>query len=605
MPPPPFMRNPEMFTVPVFKNIKYALKLVWKCDKRLLLSYILGSFASNVFSLFIQNILFLKVLLSMLDTSVSFGDYAVVLLCFLFSSAFLLAVRWGSNYVVNVSDKVVLKNLNNMIFEKAITLDIECYENPQFYDKYQRATDVLAFGFFDLVCSAVADILSSVFSLCLVIGTVSIINPMYLVFLIPTLFVFGIETLKTKLFFKRDMEMTKNNRIKSYIQRTVFLKDYSKDMRTSNIFAVLSYRFKAAVESNVEILKKYGFKLFLYGCVSSLFSEFIPICGTYAYAAFQFVYKKSLTVSSFSVVISSINTVREATMCIARSFESLMSTAVYFQNLNDFFDYEPKIVSGKDEPKELETLEFKNVSFKYPSAQKYSLKNVSFKISKGETVALVGANGAGKSTLVKLLLRFYDPVEGEILYNGKNIKEYNLEKYRNIFGAVFQDYKNFAVSVFENVMCKECDKSDKEKAQTALEQSGIWKKISSFENAGETVLTREFQKDGLGLSGGENQKVSAARLFAKKFEFAVLDEPSSALDPIAEYEMYENLLSITKDKAVLFISHRLSSAVLSDRIIVIENGTLTQQGSHEKLINEEGLYKKMFTLQASSYKKEA
>ena len=291
-------------------------------------------------------------------------------------------------------------------------------------------------------------------------------------------------------------------------------------------------------------------------------------------------------------------------MNIARNFDMLVGSALYFQNLREFFEYEPKITSGDKMPGKFESIEFREVSFRYPSAEKYSLENISFSINTGETFALVGVNGAGKSTLVKLLLRFYDVTEGEILYNGINIKEYDLDAYRNIFGAVFQDYKNFAISVYENVMCHECSDEEKEIAEKALKQSGIWEKISSLPKGADTVLTREFDKNGIGLSGGENQKVSAARLFAKDFEFAVLDEPSSALDPIAEYKMYENLIEVTKDKTVLYISHRLSSAVLSDKIIVIGNGKVLEQGSHSELMEKDGKYKEMFTLQASSYNKE-
>ena len=596
-------RDPNI-KVPVFKNISYALKLVWQCDKRLIISYLLNNFAGNIFALFIQNILFLKVLLSILDSDSSFDSYFSTLVTFLVLSLLLRGTSWFTNYIISVADKNVLKQLNNKIFDKAITLDVECYENPEFYDKYQRATNVLAWSYFDFVCASVAGILSCIVSLALVIGTVTTINPMYLIFLLPVVLVFVIETSKSKLVYKRDIEMTTNNRIKAYIQRTVFLKDFSKDMRTSNIFVVLMNRFKVAIDSNVEILRKYGWKLFIYSTVSSLFSEFIPIIGTYAYAAYQFVFTSALTVSGFSVVLSSINAVRESTMMIARNFDGLVSMALYFQNLREFFEYEPKITSGDKIPGEFESLEFKNVSFKYPSAEKYALQNISFSINKAETLALVGVNGAGKSTMVKLLLRFYDVTEGEILYNGVNIKEYDLNKYRNIFGAVFQDYRNFAISVYENVICHECSDEEKQTAEKALRQSGIWDKIAGLPNGADTVLTREFDKNGAGLSGGENQKVSAARLFAKDFQFAVLDEPSSALDPIAEYKMYENLIKVTENKTVLYISHRLSSAVLSDRIIVIGDGRVLEQGSHEELMALGGKYNEMFTLQASSYNKE-
>ena len=596
-------RDPNL-KVPVFKNIAYALKLVWQCDKRLLIGYLINGFAGNIFALYIQNILFLKVLLGLLDSDKDFRSYLNTLITFLVCALTLRGITWFTSYVISVSAKNVLKELNNRIFDKAITLDVECYENPEFYDKYQRATNVLAWSYFDFVCSSVAGIVSCVMSLCLVIGTVTTINPAYLIFLLPVVFVFVIETMKSKLVYKRDIEMTTNNRIKAYIQRTVFLKDFSKDMRTSNIFSVLMQRFKTAIDGNVEILRKYGWKLFIYSTVSSLFSEFIPIIGTYAFAAYQFVYTNALTVSGFSVVLSSINAVRESTMMIARNFDGLVSMALYFQNLREFFDYEPKVVSGDKMPGEFESLEFKNVSFRYPAAEKYALQDISFRIDKAETLALVGVNGAGKSTLVKLLLRFYDVTEGEILYNGINIKEYNLDAYRNIFGAVFQDYRNFAISVYENVICHECSDEEKAAAEKALRQSGIWDKISSMPKGADTVLTREFDKNGIGLSGGENQKVSAARLFAKDFEFAVLDEPSSALDPIAEYKMYENLIEVTKNKTVMYISHRLSSAVLSDRIIVIGDGRVLEQGSHSELMSQGGKYYEMFTLQASSYNRE-
>ncbi len=596
-------RDPNI-KVPVFKNIAYALKLVWECDKRLLIGYLINGFSAHIFMLYIQNILFLKVLLGILDSASTFESYVGTLIKFLLLSVALMGVSCFTAYIISTSAKNVLKQLNNKIFNKAITLDVECYENPEFYDKYQRATNVLAWSYFDFVCSCVANIISCIVSLGLVIGTVTTINPMYLLFLLPVVLVFIIETSKSKLVYKRDLEMTTNNRIKAYIQRTVFLKDFSKDMRTSNIFTVLMNRFRAAINSNVEILRSYGLRLFIYSTVSSLFSEFIPIIGTYAFAAYQFVYTSTLTVSGFSVVLSSINAVRESTMNIARSFDSLVSMALYFQNLKEFFDYEPKITSGDKIPGEFESLEFKNVSFKYPSAEKYALQDISFRINKAETLALVGVNGAGKSTLVKLLLRFYDVTDGEILYNGINIKEYDLNKYRNIFGAVFQDYRNFAISVYENVICHECSDEEKATAESALRRSGIWDKISALPKGADTVLTREFDKNGIGLSGGENQKVSAARLFAKDFQFAVLDEPSSALDPIAEYKMYENLIQVTENKTVLYISHRLSSAVLSDRIIVIGGGRVLEEGSHEELMALGGKYNEMFTLQASSYNRE-
>lgn len=595
----------EQVKVPVFKNAMYALKLVWQADKRLIIGYFVTEISNKVLSLYVQNILFLKVLLSIIDGDAEFKEYFVSLLLFLGVYASVNIISAYASRTRLVATKVVLKKLNNKIFEKANQLDISCYENPEFYDKYQRATLVLSSGYYDLICWDVADIVGGVIALICVITTVTVINPMYLLFLLPVTLVFVIEIFKSKTVYKRDLEMTTNNRLKAYIQRTMFLKDFSKDMRTSNIFAVLIKRFKAAIDANIVILKKYGVKLFAYSMLSSLFSDFIPIIGTYALAGYQFIFTKALSISDFSVVLSSINSVRDSTKSIAESFDEMTQLALFFQNLRDFFEYEPKITDGDIKAEKFESIEFKNVSFGYPGTNKTILKNVSFKITRGETVAVVGVNGAGKSTLVKLLLRFYDADEGEILYNGINVKEYDVGSLRGAFATVFQDYKNFAVSVNENIMCHECSDEEKKLAEKALRQSGVWDKIASLPKGADTVLTREFEIDGAGLSGGENQKVSAARLFARDFEVAILDEPSSALDPIAEYKMYENLIEVTKNKTVIYISHRLSSAVLSDRILVLGNGTILESGSHAELMETDGEYSKMFTLQASSYKGES
>ncbi len=598
----PVTENKEK--VPVLKNLLWAAKILFKADKWFLISGILSQCATDFFRLFVQGVLFLKVLLSVIEGSGSFEYYVKSLLLFLVIGIVSEVISVWGDYVTNVNQKKIFKQLNNMIFEKAHQVDISCYEDPEFYDKYNRASDILTKGYFIMYSWDLSLVFGAVLSFLLVITVVISIDPVYLLFLLPVIFVFIVETVKSKVVYSRDLEMTTNERIKSYTQRTVYLKEFSKDIRTSNIFSVIISRFDKAIKNNITIIRKYGMKLFIFSMVSSVLGEFIPIIGTYAYAGYQFIVTKNLDVAGFSVVLSSINSVRTATTNIAESFASLSQVALYFQNLREFFEYESKVVSGSEIPDDFESLELKNVSFKYPSAQDCSLKNISFKIEKGQTVAVVGINGAGKTTLVKLLLRFYDVTDGEILYNGKNIKEYDLSGYRRKFAAVFQDYKTFALSVNENVICRQCSDGERELAKQAMIKSGVWDKISQLPNQGDTVLTREFDDEGTGLSGGEMQKTAVARMFAKNFDIAVLDEPSSALDPIAEYKMYESLISATRGKTVIYISHRLSSAVLSDNIFVFSGGMLAESGNHSELMASGGVYSKMFSLQASAYKEE-
>jgi ATP-binding cassette subfamily B protein len=227
-------------------------------------------------------------------------------------------------------------------------------------------------------------------------------------------------------------------------------------------------------------------------------------------------------------------------------------------------------------------------------------------LKKGEKIAIVGYNGAGKTTLIKLLMRLYDPSDGQVLMNGKDIREYNLEEYKSRIGTVFQDYKMFSATIAENVVNGEYDpENDRETVIKALDAAGFGEKLSELENGIDTMLTREFDEKGTNLSGGEQQKVAIARVFAKPFELIIMDEPSSALDPIAEYNLNQAILQYAADKTVIFISHRLSTTRMADRIYMFDSGVLSEYGSHEELMELNGKYAEMFNLQAENYRKKS
>lgn len=436
------------------------------------------------------------------------------------------------------------------------------------------------------------------------LNSVCSVDPKILFFLTGMIPYIMSQSFRNKIEYKKEKEMTPNNRKKDYVQRVVFLKDFSKDMRTSGIYHVMKNRFVNAVENNREIIRRYGWKTGALDVLGAFFSEILPIAGTLIYGIYGFI-NGIVSVAQFAVLVSAITSLKSMIEYIGRDLSEIQRLSLYFGNLRTFFNYENRLKNGKKKAGKIESVEFRNVTFTYPGVHEPSLKNVSFKVGKNETVAIVGKNGAGKSTFVKLLLRFYDPDEGEVFYNGINVKEYDAQSLRRRIGTVFQDYKVFALSVNENVLCRECENdADRAHAEHALIKSGVFDKISTLENGADTVLTREFDDKGAGLSGGEQQKVAAARMFAHPFDFAVLDEPSSALDPIAEYKMYESLIDETKNKMVVYISHRLSSAVLSDRIYVFENGTVAESGSHTELMEKNGVYAEMFTMQASNYKDE-
>ena len=247
-------------------------------------------------------------------------------------------------------------------------------------------------------------------------------------------------------------------------------------------------------------------------------------------------------------------------------------------------------------------IEFRNVSFRYPSAEKDALRNVSMKLRIGERLAVVGMNGSGKTTFIKLLCRLYDPTEGEILLNGVDIKKYNYDEYMSIFSVVFQDFKLFSFSLAQNVAASV--NYDRNKVEQCLGEAGFGERLRRLPEGVDTCLYRDFDERGVEISGGEAQKIALARALYKDAPFIVLDEPTAALDPVAEAEVYSKFNEIVRDKTAIYISHRLSSCRFCDDIIVFDDGQIVQRGSHDALVaDESGKYRELWYAQAQYYAK--
>lgn len=262
----------------------------------------------------------------------------------------------------------------------------------------------------------------------------------------------------------------------------------------------------------------------------------------------------------------------------------------------------PEKPGGTRSPESAEkySFEFRNVSFTYPGSGKEALKNVSCELTQGERVAIVGLNGSGKTTFIKLLCRLYHPTEGEILLNGVNIEEYDFDEYIRLLSVVFQDFSLFSFRLGENVASAE--NWDEEKLRSVLNTSGFGERFAALEKGGETVLYKNFEEDGVDISGGEAQKIALARALYKDAPFMILDEPTAALDPVAEYEIYSRFNGFTGGKGAIYISHRLSSCVFCDRIMVFDSGHIVQRGTHAELLAESGLYAELWEAQAQYYK---
>ena len=245
-------------------------------------------------------------------------------------------------------------------------------------------------------------------------------------------------------------------------------------------------------------------------------------------------------------------------------------------------------------------IEFRNVSFRYPGTKELVLDHVSLKIEPSEKIAVVGKNGSGKTTLVKLLCRLYEPEEGEILWNGKNIREYDLREWQKIFAIVFQDYSLLSLTLGQNVAASE--QYEVERAKEVLQLAGFGERLNKLKKGLETVVYPEYEQDGVSFSGGEEQKIAIARAIYKGGQICILDEPTAALDPVTESRVYESFDEIVKGKTAVYISHRLSSCKFSDRIFVLDNGKIAESGTHEALLSQNGLYAQLWQAQAQYYK---
>ncbi len=405
-----------------------------------------------------------------------------------------------------------------------------------------------------------------------------------------------------KIDFERNKDLALHNRKVAYVNRVMYLADYAKEVRLTKAFALMKRYYQEAMHGMMEVTKKYTGKAVVFHWFRVMFTFTFIFEGLLIYGAYRTLVNHSMSLAQLAVITSMMVS---STWILIGFTESLMAGfkhGLFVDNLRTFMEYEEKIpedYEGENPGKEIRSIEFRNVSFGYK--EEAVIHNLSFVLEGGKTYALVGHNGAGKSTIIKLLMRFYDPTEGEIFLNGKNIKEYNLQKYRELFATAFQDYQIFSLSVMENVWMQREEQADEEQVIQALKMAGVYDKVMTLPKGLHTILTKEFDEEGAVLSGGEYQKIVVARAFAKNSPFKIFDEPSSALDPIAEYQLFKSILKNSKEKTMLFISHRLSSVQNADKVFMLENGTVMEEGTHRELMARKGAYADMYEKQAVNY----
>lgn len=376
----------------------------------------------------------------------------------------------------------------------------------------------------------------------------------------------------------------------------------AKDIRLFGLRGWLVNKYRELKKERLDAQKKNAV-LWFWASVFSGVMIALSHCVVYGWLIWSVVYD-GLSIGNFSLYLASAATLFQFINSVFNGVGELLRLSRQVDDYRSFMDFDggDNDDSGIDVPemKNYE-FEFRNVSFKYPKSENYALKNLTLKLNAGERLAVVGLNGAGKSTFIKLLLRLYEPTEGEILLNGVDIREYNKRSYYRIFAPVFQDVELFAFPLAENVSMQCPEKTDKRRAEECLNSAGFGDKLAELPRGVDTEILKVIHDDGVDLSGGEKQKLALARALYKEAPVVVLDEPTAALDAVAESRLYNDFDKLTGGKTAVYISHRLSSTQFCNNVAMFRDGELCEYGTHESLMEKNGAYAEMFRLQAQYY----
>ena len=592
------MKNNEKISS--FKNYIYMLSFIFRHTPFMVFGYLFFDVLANL-PWTLSNVVLLKYIIDVADDGKDYYRVAVALALFV---VFVVITNLCTTLFYEVSlpkqkEKLYFA-IYKTIYEKAAKMDYESYDNPEYYNDLVLAMNSMNERAY-AVLSNTQDILTNIIGV-LTIGAVIIsIDPVCLVFVAVCVAIMTpIGRLIAKVNVERTEAMTPLDRKNLYFSRVFYLQDYAKDLRLSGAGKMIEARYNKNIFDRIKTISPYLTRQWkLYFCQESLPMTILIYLGISLLMGYKAIVTKEVSMGDFAATFNGAASISTSVFAITSQFAiNIRENGLYVEKFRRFMNAKEKMISGtrKTVFKNPPVIKFNNVSFKYPGTEKYVLKNINLEISPYQKIALVGYNGAGKTTLTNLLLRLYDVTEGSITVNGVDIREWDISSYHRNFAAVFQDFSLFGATLGENVSMDASPQ--KEKVRDSLKAASFDRELP---NGVDSILLREFDDDGVSLSGGEAQKIATARAFYKDCSFAVLDEPSANLDPVSEYALNQSMARAADRKTVIFISHRLSTTVMADKIYMLENGEIIEQGSHDELMALNGKYAYMFRLQAEKY----
>lgn len=594
---------PRQSALDIIKNFGWILKRVIKYSPGLLLDKIIRIPVSVIGTYFSVNLT--RWILERLERDAELLS-VIFFIIFVFSFFIvtnlilsILSILWVPQKQIDLSYKI-----RQEVICKISKIDQKNFQDTTFFNSY-----TLALNEIDNRAIAVLDCLTTIISASVsffvVTGVTGNINSKFAFLgIIATLIDVGLGVIRQRMNYRKTLEVTPENRKRGYIGRVTYQPEFTSDLKIySGFIELLLYHYKNTTQKVKTIIWRFSKKILLVDQCQQIpalvFRQILP------WVLIAILLKKGeIVISEATVLVSAALTIPNTLTSFMNGVSSSYSHSLYIENLKRIIDYDENIecskgvILGKETPLDISV---RNISFSYESKNNV-VNDISFNIHQGEKISIVGYNGAGKSTLVKLLVRLFDVDSGDIIINGQSIRKYDIQSLRSKIAFLSQDYKIYSFSIAENILMRPVNnEKDIELVYDALRKVGLFEKVMSFDKGIHTFITREFDTNGQYLSGGEIQKLVLARMYIGNYDCVILDESTSALDPISESEIIDTIFEIFEDKTIIMISHRLVTIKYTDTVYFLENGKIIEFGSHQELMRNEGEYSRFYLSQANKY----
>ena len=605
-----------------FSRLFYTFKMVWDTGHWILFAMvgisvftgvmpIVGSLISKEILNELQNIISGRTVAEAIGESyavVFWGSMVMFLLVFFFIyKIFNQLVHRLNMAVTRIAGEKVVRHVKLQIMEKAKTVDMADFDRPEFYEKLENANREAGMRPISIL-SSTFEAISMLITLVSYIVILATAPDMWWTAIVMILV--SVPTAVVSFSYRRKNYMymrfrSKDRRQMNYYSDIMVNKDMVKEIRMFDLGDRFTERFDEVFDGYYKGIRKLIVRENIWQIVVAVISSVVN-CVFFAMIAYQ-VFANKIQIGDYSLYTGALTSIATNVSSLIALSASVYEGTLFVDNIISFMKVEPTVVPAKEEPEKIShggahTIVFENVSFRYPGTSRDVLKNINLTIRPGETAVLVGLNGAGKTTFIKLLTRLYDPTEGRILLDGKDLKDYDVKDLYSMFGIIFQDFGKYAVNVSENIefgdVYREHREDDVKQAATEANADEFITKLPDGYN---TPLMRYFEPNGIELSIGQWQKLAIARAFYSTSDILILDEPTASLDPIAEQEIFNQFDRLREDKTTIFVSHRLSSATMATKIIVLEYGELIEEGTHKELMEKKGKYYELFSTQAARY----